>query len=116
MSEMNSDNYYRKGDVVATGTGWMDPTHPERQQFLLHGSSSREQLLAHQRVQRDLVGLSADNGHYYLVEYLNLQLVITGHQLKGLASEFSLLDLHMEMGAMYFMTFLPALQFHDFPL
>lgn len=80
--------------MVATGTGWMDPTHPERQQFLLHGSSSREQLLAHQRGQRDLGGLSAGNGLYYLVEYLNLQLVITGHQLKGLASEFSLLDLH----------------------
>lgn len=93
--------------------GW-NPTHPERQQLLLHGSTSREQLLTHQRGQRDSVSLSVDNGLHCLAEYLNLQLVIIGHQLKGLASEFSLLDLHMEMGVMYSTTFLPALQLHDF--
>lgn len=93
--------------------GW-NPTHPERQQFLLHGSSSRKQLLTHQQGQRDSVSLSVDNGLYCFAEYLHLQFVIIGRQLKGLASEFSLLDLHMEMGVMYSMTFLPALQLRDF--
>ena len=53
------------------------------------------------------------NGLYYLVEYLKLQLLITGHRCECLAIWFLLIDLHEGIWAWQALNFLLALKLHD---
>ena len=59
------------------------------------------------------MGLTTVNGLYYLVEYLKLQLLITGHRCECLAIWFLLIDLHEGIWAWQALNFLLALKLHD---
>lgn len=77
---------YQERTCGCDSPGWMGPNTPREMKYVssFPTISSSEQLPIPTSCARDFMGLMA-NGLYYLVEYLKLQLLITGHRCEYLA-------------------------------